>query len=470
MGDQLDDLRATLLEVIPDERRVSTGDSVRALHAGNHSWHAPHLPDVVVYPHSVREVAAVVAAANARGVAVTPFGAGTSTDGHAIPLRGGVSLDLSEMDRVLDLRPQDQTITVQPGVLRTAVNRAAGQHGLFFPVDPGADASIGGMAATNASGTTTVRYGNMRRQVLGLQVALADGTTVRTGGRALKSSAGYDLGQLFVGSEGTLGVIVEITLRLYGIPEHTVAARASFRDLPAACAAAQALIGAGVALTRVELIDAYSVHALNRFKETDLPEAPSLFLEFSGSHAAVEADARFAAEVTAEHGCQQLQLETDHTARVRLWQARHDLVPALAHLRPGGRVMATDVCVPLSEVPGAVAAARALVQRLGIEASIVGHVGDGNYHVTYVFDPSDPDERRRAGELEAGVVEQALACGGTCSGEHGIGMGKMAELVAEHGDLIPLMRGIKRVLDPNGILNPGKVFRTEAEPSLQANS
>jgi D-lactate dehydrogenase (cytochrome) len=455
----IEELRAALLEVIPDERRVNAGDSVRELHAGDHSWHDRQLPDIVVFPQTTGEIAAVLAIANHRDVAVTPFGMGTSTDGHVVPVRGGISLDVTQMGRVLEFRPEDQTITVQPGIARSVVNRVAGEHGLFFPVDPGADASLGGMAATNASGTTTVRYGNMRRQVLGLEVVLADGTIIRTGGRALKSSAGYDLGQLFVGSEGTLGVISELTLRLYGIPEHTIAALASFPDLDAACEAARALVALGVLVQRMELIDAYSLRALNRYKGTDMREAPSLLLEFAGSRPAVEADAETAGDILGQYGCEHLKMESDHTARVRLWQARHELVFALTHLRPGGRAIATDVCVPISEVPAAVAAGRAAVERLGIEASIVGHVGEGNYHVTYVFDPEDPDERERAQTLEAEVVEQALACGGTCSGEHGIGLGKICHLAVEHPDLIPVMRGVKGVLDPRGILNPGKIFK-----------
>ncbi|MCD6727409.1 MAG: FAD-binding protein [Solirubrobacteraceae bacterium] len=454
----VDGLRSALLEVIAEERRVNAGESIRALHADDSSPHPASVPDLVVFPHTVAEVSAVLALANARGVAVTPFGMGTSTDGHVIPLRRGISLDLTEMDGVVRFRPEDQMITVGPGISRSAVNRRAGEHGLLFPVDPGADASIGGMVATNASGTTTVRYGNMRKQVLALQVVLADGTVVRTGSRALKSSAGYDLGQLFVGSEGTLGVIVEVTLRLYGIPEHTVAARAAFPDLDAACGAARALIGAGVLLSRMELLDAYCVQALNRFKDMTLPELPCLLLEFAGSREAVQADSRFAAEVAAEYGCAELELEADHTARVRLWQARHDLPPALAHLRPGSKLMTTDVCVPISELPAAVAAGRAAVERLKIVAGIVGHVGEGNYHITYAFDPDDPDEQDRAEILEAEVIEHALACGGTCSGEHGIGIGKIRHLATEHADLLPLMRGIKQQLDPNGILNPGKVF------------
>jgi D-lactate dehydrogenase (cytochrome) len=453
------ELRAALLRLIGDDTRVSTGESVRRLHAGDLSGNLPRLPDAVVFPVEVEEVAAVLAFAHEQRVAVTCFGAGTSTDGHVIPVEGGISLDLSRLDRILSLSPDDHTISVQAGVPRSEANRRAGEHGLFFPVDPGADATLGGMAATNASGTTTVRYGNMRRQILGLTVVLADGSVVRTGGRTTKSSAGYDLTQLFAGSEGTLGAIVELTLRLYAIPDRVVAARATFAELDAACAAARSLAATGASVSRLELLDEGTVRAINAFNETTFTEAPSLFLEFSGSSAAVEEDAAFAREVMEEHGCLEVQLEHDHTARVRLWQARHDAAFAIAATRAGGQILSTDVCVPLSELPGAVRTARGTAERLGLEVAIVGHAGDGNYHVVLIYDPEDPDEASRADALKSAISADALARGGTCSGEHGIGLGKIDELATEHGDLLPLMRGIKRVLDPHGIMNPGKVFR-----------
>lgn len=454
-----DDLRGALIAAIGDPSRVSDGESVRVLHSTDLSANPPRLPDLVVFPESIAEVSAVLALANDRRVPITPFGAGTSTDGHIIPVAGGVTLDLSRMDRIVALRPDDHTATVEAGVLRGALQRAAGQHGLFFPVDPGADASLGGMASTNASGTTTVRYGNMRQQVLGLTVVLPSGEVVRTGGRAMKSSAGYDLGSLFVGSEGTLAVIAELTLRLYGIPEHTVAARAFFGDLDSACEAARTLIAVGASVSRVELLDGRSMSAINEFKEMSLREAPCLFLEFAGSPAATAEDAAFAREALDQHGCLDFEVETDNTARVRLWQARHDVAFAIADTRAGGRLQATDVCVPISELPSAIRAARESADRLAIDVAIVGHVGDGNYHVVHLFDPDDPDEARRAHALTEEIFQQALACGGTCSGEHGIGMGKIDELAVEHGDLLPLMRGIKGVIDPNGIMNPGKILR-----------
>ena len=437
---------------------MTDSPSVLEQHGQDLTYHEAHLPDVVVFPESTAEVAAVLAWANAELLPVVPFGTGTSLEGHVIPVRGGISLDLTRMDRVLAVYPDDLQAVVQPGVTREALNRAAGPHGLWFPVDPGADASLGGMAATNASGTTTVRYGGMRAQVLALEVVVADGTTIRPGGRAVKSSAGYNLASLFVGSEGTLGVITELTLRLYGIPEHVVAARASFPSEEAACRAAAAMIGSGVSVTRVELLDAPTIRAVNEYKGTAYPEEPSLFLEFAGSEGGVAGDLEAARDLAAGEGGGEFLFERETEARSRLWEARHHVAFALTHSSPGKVHRATDVCVPLSELAGAIAAARAGVERLGLDAAMVGHVGDGNYHVIFMLDPNDPDEQAAAAELNQELVDHALSVGGTCTGEHGIGLGKIEYLQREHGDLLPLMRGIKDLLDPNGILNPGKVL------------
>jgi D-lactate dehydrogenase (cytochrome) len=442
-------LRAALLEVLPDEQRVADGDSVLDQHAHDLTHHAPHRPDVVVFAETAAEVASVLAFASAEGVPVVPFGAGTSLEGHVIPVAGGISLSLARMDRLVALRPDELNATVQPGLTRLALNAAAGEHGLFFPVDPGADASLGGMAATNASGTTTVRYGGMRRNVLALEVALADGSVVRTGTRAAKSSAGYDLTSLFVGSEGTLGVITELTLRLYGIPERVLAARATFGTLDDACEAAAALVAAGAPVARVELLDAVTLRAVNAYNGTAFAETPTLFLEIEGD----DADVR---ELCG--GALSYESDADPTGRTRLWQARHNVLFALHASSPGKLHKATDVCVPVPVLAEAVRQARAAIEKHGLEASIVAHAGDGNYHVLFMLDPDDPGERERADELNAEIVEWALAHGGTCTGEHGIGLGKLAYLEQEHGDLIPLMRGIKALLDPAGILNPGKVI------------
>jgi D-lactate dehydrogenase (cytochrome) len=442
------DLRAALLDVLPDEQRVVDGESVLDQHAHDLTHHAPHRPDVVVVPETAAEVAAVLAFASAEGVPVVPFGAGTSLEGHVIPVTGGISLSLARMDRLVALRPDELNATVQPGLTRLALNAAAGAHGLFFPVDPGADASLGGMAATNASGTTTVRYGGMRRNVLALEVALGDGRVVRTGTRAAKSSAGYDLTSLFVGSEGTLGVITELTLRLYGIPDRVLAARATFASLDDACEAAAALVAAGAPVARVELLDALTLRAVNAYNATAFAETPTLFLEIEGD----DADVR---ELCG--GALSYESDADPTGRTRLWQARHNVLFALLASSPGKVHKATDVCVPVPMLADGVRQARAAIEARRLDASIVAHAGDGNYHVLFMLDPNDPAERERADELNAEIVEWALAHGGTCTGEHGIGLGKLEYLEQEHGDLIPLMRGIKALLDPAGILNPGKV-------------
>ncbi|HVA30177.1 MAG TPA: FAD-linked oxidase C-terminal domain-containing protein [Gaiellaceae bacterium] len=455
-------LRAELLRVIPDEQRVNDGDSALDQHAADLSYHPPHRPDVVVYPESAAEVAAVLAYANGAGVAVVPFGAGTSLEGHVIPLHGGISLDLTRMNAIVALRPEDLTATVQPGVTRSQLEAAAGPHGLFFPVDPGADATLGGMAATNASGTTTVRYGGMRAHVLALEIVLADGRIVRTGTRAAKTSAGYNLANLFIGSEGTLGVITELTLRLHPIPEHIVVSRAAFPSVEAACSAAAAIIGAGVPVSRCELLDATTITALNAFSGTSFPESPYLFIEFGGTEAGVAGDLETTRELATDEGATAFESESDPTARARMWSARHNALMASLALAPSGsRAMTTDVAVPVSELAGAIEYARRALDESGLRGGIVGHVGDGNFHVAFLLDPDDTASIERAAGLNTSVVEDALARGGTCTGEHGIGFGKLAYLEREHGDTIPLMRGIKQLFDPNGIMNPGKVVPPE---------
>ncbi len=451
-------MRAELLQLVPDESRVSTSESVLQQHGEDLSYHPPHEPDVVVFAETTEEVADVLRFANERGIAVTPFGAGTSLEGNAIPLRGGISLDLTRMTRILEVRPDDLQADVQAGVPRSALNAAAGSHGLFFPVDPGADATLGGMAATNASGTTTVRYGGMRAQVLALQVVLADGTVVHTGTRAVKSSAGYNLTALFVGSEGTLGVITELTLRLYGIPDYVVAVRAAFPDVESACRAAATMIGSGVAVSRCELVDSETIRQVNDFKGTDYEVMPHLFVEFGGSEAGVSGDLDATREIAEGEGCTSFTAERDAAARARLWDARHNALHALLHAAPGKRSYATDVCVPVSQLPDAIRLGRTLLDETGLLGHIVGHVGDGNYHIALMLDPGDPNEVARAKALNARIVDDALARGGTSTGEHGVGIGKKEFLAREHGDLLPLMRGIKQLLDPKGILNPGKLF------------
>ena len=451
------DLRADLLRLVPDESRVSEVESVLDEHAGDFSYHEAHRPDAVVFAESTDEVSAVLAYANAAGVPVVPFGAGTSVEGHVIPLHGGISLDLTRMNAILAVRAEDLSATVQAGVTRTQLEAATGPRGLWFPVDPGADATLGGMAATNASGTTTVRYGGMRAHVLALEVVLADGRVVRTGTRAVKTSAGYNLTELFIGSEGTLGVITELTVRLHPIPEHIVVARAAFPSVEAACGAAAAIIGAGVLVTRCELLDAMTMASLNAFKGTSFPESPYLFLELGGTEAAVAGDLDTVREILVDEGASAFESESDPTARAQMWGARHSALLAALAFSPGTKAMTTDVAVPLSQLAPAIEYARKAVDASGLRGGIVGHAGDGNFHVAFLLDPADAESVARAAALNSAVVEDALARGGTCSGEHGIGHGKLDYLAREHGDLVPLYRGIKQLLDPSGILNPGKV-------------
>jgi D-lactate dehydrogenase (cytochrome) len=461
-----DELRAALAEAIGDETRVSTGESERDLHAEDITFHTPRRPDVVVYARTTAEVSAVLALAEERRVPVTPFGAGTSLEGHVIPVAGGISLDLTRMDRILAIAPENLTATVEPGVTRSALERAAGEHGLFFPVDPGADATLGGMAATNAAGTTTVRYGKMRANVLALEAVLAGGRVVRAGSVAPKTSAGYDLLGLLIGSEGTLGVITELTLRLYGIPEHAVVLRLAFPDVAVAARAAVAMVAAGAGATRVELVDGWTIAAINAHEGTDLPAVATLFVEAAGTEQAVLSDLELVRAIAEGEGATDVVAERDPTARSRLWAARHAAAYAAAAAAPSKLPRATDVCVPLSELAGAVALARAEVDRRGLVAGIVGHAGDGNVHVALHLDPDDPAELAEADALVEALVADALARGGTCTGEHGIGFGKLDALEREHPDLLPLMRGVKDVFDPHGIMNPGKVVRGASDVGL----
>jgi D-lactate dehydrogenase (cytochrome) len=442
-----------------DASRISTGASERDLHAEDMTFHEPHRPDVVVYPVSTAEVASVLALADELRVPVTPFGVGSSLEGHVIPLAGGISLDLTRMNRIVAIDAGDLTATVQAGVTREALNRAAGEHGLMFPVDPGADATLGGMAATNASGTTTVRYGKMRAGVLALEAVLPGGHVVRTGSRALKTSAGYDLTGLLVGSEGTLAVITELTLRLYVIPEHAVALRISFPDVEAAGRVASAAVAMGAGVTRLELLDAINVRSINLYSRTSYPETPCLLVEATGTEASVEGDLQLVLDLAGGEGAIEIVHERDHDARTRLWRARHDSAYSWSQLWPGLRHCSTDTCVPPSQLPAAVAHARRELDRLSLRGGILGHVGDGNFHVGVSLDPDDADEVRRFHELADSLVDDALARGGTCTGEHGVGLGKIDALEREHPDLLDLYRGVKAVFDPHGIMNPGKVIR-----------
>ena len=455
------DLLAGLGTILPEDRVVSGGDDLERHGGGVFTYHAPVHPDAVVYPESRDEVVGVLRFANEHLIPIVPFGKGSSLEAHTLPVHGGISLDLGRMDRILEVRPDDFIARVQPGLTHGALNVALAEHGLLFPVDPGWDASLGGMAGTNASGTNAVKYGVMRDQILGAEAVLADGTVMRTGGMAMKSSAGYDLTGLFVGSEGTLGVFTELILRLYPLPGWTVAARAVFPDIEAAGRAAVAMIRTGMRIGRVELVDARTVDAVNTYKGTDFSAAPTLFLEFSGSKASVESDVEVARETSVSEGCSSFEFEADEEAREKLWEARHDAALAISDLYPGMGMMATDVCVPISDLPGALRHARDIIESRGLDGAILGHVGDGNYHAVFPVDTGDEADQERAEAVNEEIVDYALERGGTCTGEHGIGLGKTEHLQKEHGDSLPFMREIKRIADPNGIMNPGKVFGGE---------
>jgi D-lactate dehydrogenase (cytochrome) len=439
---------------------VSTGPSDLRLHSEDLSFHPGSEPDVVAFARSSADVAAVLRVAGELRVPVVPFGAGSSLDGHVIPVHGGVALDLTRMDRIVSVSRQELTATVEAGVTRLALERRVAQHGLFFPVDPGADATLGGMAATNAAGTMTVRYGKMRPQVLALEVALPGGALIRTGSRAAKTSAGYDLTGLMVGSEGTLGVITELTLRLQGIPDVHLLVRASFADVDAACAMATSVVAAGVAVNRLELIDEWEVRAANHYAGSGFPDGAMLFVELAGAAEAVDGELAYVRALLAETGATAVLEERDPTRQRKVWRTRHDLFFAEKSMAPGREALSTDVCVPLGELAGAIRATRAAIDSRGLLGGVSAHAGDGNIHAGVLFDPADADEAARVDDLVEELVDDALARGGTCSGEHGIGLGKVGALRREHGDQLDLMRAIKRAFDPDGIMNPSKVLPT----------
>lgn len=448
---------ATDLIALLSASQVSTNQSVREQHAKDESYHLPVLPDVVVFPESTEDVVKIVQYAAQRAVPIVPFGMGSGLEGHVVPVHGGISIDMLRMNRILEVRPDDFLVCVQPGVTRMQLNDALKRHGLFFPVDPGANASLGGMAATNASGTTTVRYGAMRDNVRALTIVLASGEVVRAGSLAAKSSSGYNLTGLFVGSEGTLGVFTELWLRVYGIPEATVAARAEFPDVASCVTASTAIVGAGIPIVRIELVDAPFMEAVNAYKKTAFNVVPTLFLEFRGTAKGVEADVEAAREILFDEGCRAFEFVASEQERTQLWEARHTAAYAFKHQHVGYSHMATDVCVPLSKLPDALAHAKALLADQGVRGAIVGHVGDGNFHVSLAVNPEDLDDMARADAFNAALVANALALGGTCTGEHGVGLGKRKYQEAEHGTSIDVMRAIKAVLDPVHILNPGKL-------------
>jgi D-lactate dehydrogenase (cytochrome) len=455
LGEGLEELK----QVFGD--RAQTGEAMRAQHAHTTTYISGQLPDIVVFPESTDEVKAVVEVAARHGIPIVPFGVGTSLEGQVNAPRGGISIDMGRMNRVLEVNAEDMDCTVEPGITREDLNAHLRDTGLFFPIDPGANATIGGMTATRASGTNAVRYGTMREAVISVTAVTADGEVVRTAHRARKSSAGYDLTRLFVGSEGTLGIITAVTLRLSGIPQAITAGVCPFPSVEDACDAVIMTVQMGIPVARIELFDDVQMKACNAYSGLDYPETPALFLEFHGTEASVQEQAEMFGEIAAECNGGPFLWEADPDKRRKLWKARHDAYWACLALRPGASAVATDVCVPISRLAECVRETRADIDRSGLIAPIVGHAGDGNFHVLVLMDMGDAAEVERSEAFIARLNARALAMDGTCTGEHGIGQGKQRFLIDELGPAIDLMRAVKRALDPQNIMNPGKIFALE---------
>jgi D-lactate dehydrogenase (cytochrome) len=449
----LTDLRALLGD------RCTTNAAQVEHHSHGESWHASGSPDAVVFPTTTDEVSAIAALASKRQAPMIPFGVGSSLEGHVNAIHGGISIDFSRMNHVLRVSAEDLDCDVEAGVTHRQLNKALANTGVQFWVDPGADATLGGMAATRASGTTAVRYGTMRDAVLGLTVVLANGNVIRTGGRARKSSAGYDLTRLFVGSEGTLGIITQLTLRLHGLPEGVSAAVCSFDTMDGAVQTVITTIQLGIPVARIELLDEVQIDAVNRYSHLNYALKPTLFFEFHGTSAAAVAEhAQDVQALAADNGGQSFQWATTSEDRAKLWQARHNAFYAALALRPGHKPLTTDVCVPISRLAECVLETRREIQQSTLVAPLMGHVGDGNFHVVFVIDPDNPRELAEAERINTNMVQRAQEMGGTCTGEHGVGIGKMEYLRAEHGGALEVMKAIKRALDPQNLMNPGKMF------------
>ena len=452
----LDPLFTELRELL--DERFSTSEAVRQQHGKDESFHEVAAPDGVAFATSTAEVVQIITACARHKTPVIAYGTGTALEGHVQALHGGVCVDVSQMNEVLELNAEDLDCRVQPGVTRKQLNNHLRDSGLFFPIDPGADASLGGMTATRASGTNAVRYGTMRENVLGLTVVLADGRVIHTGGRARKSAAGYDLTRLFVGSEGTLGVITEIQLRLYGIPEAISSAVCSFSTLEGAVTTVTQTIQMGIPVARIELLDEVQMDAINRYSDLSYPVQPTLFFEFHGSDNGVREQTEMVGEIAEECGGGDFQWASRTEDRNKLWQARHDAYYAVLALRPGCKGWATDVCVPISALTECLLETRKDIDASGLLAPIVSHAGDGNFHLVFLVDTESSDEMARASGVNDRMVARALAAGGTCTGEHGVGYGKIEFLKSEHGEAMSVMRQIKTALDPDNIMNPGKIL------------
>jgi D-lactate dehydrogenase (cytochrome) len=439
--------------------RCSNGEAVREQHGKDESWHDTCPPDMVCFAHGTEEVSEIVKVCAEYKMPIVPFGAGTSLEGHVNAVEGGVSIDLGEMNEILAVNGEDLDCVVQPGVRRKQLNEHLRDTGLFFPIDPGADATVGGMASTRASGTNAVRYGTMKDNILNMTVVLPDGQVIKTGTRAKKSAAGYDLTRLYIGAEGTLGIITEVTLRLYGIPEATSAATVSFPDIESAIQSVILTIQSGVPVARIELLDEIQVDAINKYSGLDLPVQASLFLEFHGSASSVTEQAETVGDICKDFGAEDFKWTTQAEERTQLWQARHDAAYASRALRPGSSMWATDVCVPISQLSDCIMQTKADLDQTDLIAPIVGHVGDGNFHLAFVLMKDDPAEVKEAERLNNRLVERALSMGGTCTGEHGIGLGKKKYLSKELGEgAVGVMRSLKQALDPDNIMNPGKII------------
>ncbi|KIC12125.1 lactate dehydrogenase [Leisingera sp. ANG-M1] len=438
--------------------QLQTGQAVCEQHGHTTTWIVNQAPDAVIFPTSTEEVSEVIKVCAEFGVPVIPFGTGTSLEGHVNAPAGGICVDMMRMDKILAVHAEDLDVVVQPGVTREQLNTYLRDQGLFFPIDPGANASLGGMAATRASGTNAVRYGTMKDNVLGLEAVMADGGVIRTAQRAKKSSAGYDMTRLLVGSEGTLGLITELTLKLQGIPEAIRSARCSFRSVDDACRAVMMTIQYGIPVARIELLDALSVRAANAYSGLDLPENPLLLLEFHGSDAGVVEQADMFASIAEEFGGFDIEATSTAEERNKLWQARHDMYWASLQLRPGAKGISTDVCVPISRLAECVGAAREKAEGMGLMAPMVGHVGDGNFHALLLIDMDSGIERRKADDFVGWLNELAISMDGTCTGEHGIGQGKRPYLQQELGEATRYMAAVKAALDPENIMNPGKIL------------
>jgi len=455
---QLKDTFITELRNIVGDR-ISTAMAVRDHHGHDMSYHKNFPPGAVLFAHSTEEVSEVVKICAKHFVPIIPFGTGTALEGHVNAIKGGLCIDLSEMKEILEVNVEDLDVKVQAGVTRKQLNEHLRDTGLFFPVDPGADASLGGMSATRASGTNAVRYGTMRENVISLTIVMADGRIIQTARRSKKSAAGYDLTRLFVGSEGTLGVITEITLKLFGIPEAISSAVCSFPDLESAINTVITTIQCGIPIARIELLDEIQMAATNNYSGLSYPEVPTLFFEFHGTDTGVAEQSASVGEIASDLGADDFQWTTKTEERNKLWQARHDVYFSALSLRPGAKVMATDVCVPISRLTDCILETRKDIDECKIIAPIVGHVGDGNFHVSVLFDPENQNEMKVINDFNHRLIMRALAMDGTCTGEHGVGSGKIDFLTAEHGDAVNLMKTLKIAFDPSNILNPGKVVR-----------